>query len=73
MNNESNLLVKVRWLRISVPKVVIRLVHHISRTKKCFSFSFTSFSGHRPAQREQARTGLIGPMQGAIPTQSHNP
>ena len=24
------------------------------------------------AQREWARTGLIGPMQGAIPTQSHN-
>ena len=36
-------------------------------------FCFTSFSGHRPAQREQARTGLIRPMQGAIPTQSHNP
>ena len=34
---------------------------------------FTSFSGHRPAQREWARTRLIGPMQGAIPTQSHNP
>ena len=30
--------------------------------------SFTSFSGHRPAQRERTRTGLIGPMQGAIPT-----
>ena len=36
-------------------------------------FLFTSFSGHRPAQRECARTGLIGPMQGAIPAQSHNP
>ena len=24
------------------------------------------------AQREWAQTGLIGPMQGAIPTQSHN-
>ena len=35
-------------------------------------FFFTSFSGHRPAQREYARTGLIGPMQGASPTQSHN-
>ena len=35
--------------------------------------AFTSFSRHRPAQRDWARTGLIGPMQGAIPTQSHNP
>ena len=34
-------------------------------------YSFTSFSGHRHAQRECARTGLIGPMQGAIPAQSH--
>ena len=48
--------------------------------KKHFLFTFfiyviffTSFSGHRPAQREWARTRLIGPMQGAIPTQSHNP
>ena len=31
----------------------------------------SSFSGHRPALREWARTGLITPMQGAIPTQSH--
>ena len=38
----------------------------------CF-ISFTSFSGHGPAQRERPRTKLIGPMQGAIPTQSHNP
>ena len=30
-------------------------------------FFFTSFSEHRPAQREWARTGLIGLMQGAIP------
>ena len=30
-------------------------------------------SGHRPAQKECARTGLIVPMQGAIPAQSHNP
>ena len=36
-------------------------------------YLFTSFSGHRPAQRECARRGLIGPMQSAIPTQSHNP
>ena len=36
-------------------------------------YLFTSFSGHRPAQRECARKGLIGPMQSAIPTQSHNP
>ena len=36
-------------------------------------FRFTSFSGHRPAQREWAQTGLKGPMQGAILTQSHNP
>ena len=28
-----------------------------------FIYLFTSFSGHRPAQRECARTGLIGPMQ----------
>ena len=34
---------------------------------------FTSFSGHWPAQRECARMGLIGSMQGAIRTQSHNP
>ena len=34
---------------------------------------FTSFSGHRPAQREWARTGLLGPMQSVIPTESHNP
>ena len=32
-----------------------------------FYVFFASFSGHRPAQREYARTGLIGPMQGAIP------
>ena len=38
-----------------------------------FIVFFTSFSGHRPAQREYARTGLIGPMQGTSPTQSHNP
>ena len=37
-----------------------------------FYYFFTSFSGHRPAQREYARTGLRGPMQGASPTQSHN-
>ena len=36
-------------------------------------YLFTSFSGHRPVQRECARKGLIGPMQSAIPTQSHNP
>ena len=35
-------------------------------------FFFTSFSGHRPAQREWVQTRLIGPMGGAIPTQSHN-
>ena len=29
-------------------------------------------SGHRPAQRECARTDS-GPTRGAIPTQSHNP
>ena len=34
-----------------------------------FIYFFTSFSGRRPAQREWARTGLIGPMRGAIPTQ----
>ena len=38
-----------------------------------FIVFFTSFSEHRPAQREYARMGLIGPMQGASPTQSHNP
>jgi len=36
-------------------------------------FVLQVFLGHRPAQREYARTGFIGPMQGAIPTQSHNP
>ena len=36
------------------------------------TFYFTSFTGQRPAQREWTRTGLIGPMWGAIPTQSHN-
>ena len=35
-------------------------------------FFFTSFSGHSPAQREWAWMGLIGPMGGAVPTQSHN-
>ena len=40
--------------------------------KGSFSFSFTSFSGHRVAQRECAQRGS-GPMRGAIPTQSHNP
>ena len=40
---------------------------------KVTEFYFTSFSGHSPVQREWARTGLIGPMRGAIPTQSHNP
>ena len=38
-----------------------------------FFYLFTSFSGHRPAQRECARRGLIGPKQSAIPIQSHNP
>ena len=41
-------------------------------TDPFYCFFFTSFSGHRPAQREYAQTGLIGPMQGASPTQSHN-
>ena len=41
--------------------------------EKWFIYLFTSFSGHRPAQRECARTGLIGLMQGAIPAESHNP
>ena len=45
----------------------------ITRKVSLFIYLFTSFSGHRPAQRECARTGLIGPMQGTIPTQSHNP
>ena len=31
-------------------------------------FTFTSFSEHRPTQREWAGTGLICPMQDAIPT-----
>ena len=48
------------------------LVSHALRSI-LFCFVCTSFSGHRPAQREWARTGLIGPMQGAIPTQSNNP
>ena len=37
-----------------------------------FIYLFTSFSEHRPAQRERARMGLMGPLQGAIPAQSHN-
>ena len=28
---------------------------------------------HRAAEKEWSRRGLIGPMLGAIPTQSHNP
>ena len=44
------------------------LVSHALRSI-LFCFVCTSFSGHRPAQRERARTGLIGP----IPTQSNNP
>ena len=36
-------------------------------------FYFSSFFGHRLAQREWARRGLISPMWGSIPTQSHNP
>ena len=39
------------------------LVSHALRSI-LFCFVCTSFSGHRPAQREWARTGLIGPMQG---------
>ena len=35
-------------------------------------FFFTSFPGHRPAQREWAWTRLKDPMQGAIPSQSRN-
>ena len=31
-------------------------------------FTFTSLSGHRPAQREWTGTGLICPMQDDIPT-----
>ena len=45
----------------------------ISEWSKILVFSFTTFSGHRPVQREWAWTGLIGPMQGAIRTQSYNP
>ena len=45
----------------------------ITRKVSLFIYLFTSFSGHRPAQRECARTRLIGPMQGTIPAQSHNP
>ena len=41
----------------------------ITRKVSLFIYLFTSFSGHRPAQRECARTGLIGPMQGTIPAQ----
>ena len=36
-------------------------------------FYFSSFSGHRLAQREWVRRRLINAMQGSIPTQSHNP
>ena len=35
-------------------------------------YLFTSFSGHRPAQRDVHERDS-GPMRGAIPTQSHNP
>ena len=49
----------------------VSLSHFKSKIKT--TLSFTSFSWHRPAQREWTRTGLIGPMRGAIPTQSHNP
>ena len=38
-----------------------------------YFFFFTSFSGHKPAQTEWARTGLIGPLRGAISTQSLKP
>ena len=51
------------------PSLIDRSYQPISALNICF----TSFSGHGPAQREWARMGLIGPMQGAIPTQSHNP
>ena len=36
-----------------------------------FIYLFTSFSGHRPAQRDVHERDS-GPMRGAIPTQSHN-
>ena len=38
-----------------------------------YFFFFTSFSGHKPAQTEWARTGLIGPLRDAISTQSLKP
>ena len=38
-----------------------------------FIYLFTSFSEHRPSQRECARKGLKGPMQGAIPAHIPHP
>ena len=35
---------------------------------RAFSFNSTSFSGYRPAQREWARTGLIGPIPCKVPS-----
>ena len=37
-----------------------------------FIYLFTSFSGHRPAQRDVHERDS-GPRRGVIPTQSHNP
>ena len=48
--------------------------YFVSTTRQVYNndkwILFTSFSGHRPAQGECALMGLIGPMRGAIPTQS---
>ena len=58
-------------LRVQMRKTLVT-VTCCTAVASVMTFYFTSFTGHRPAQREWAQTGLIGPMRGAIPTQSHN-
>ena len=38
-----------------------------------YAYSMYQLFRHRAAWKEWSRRGLIGPMRGAIPTQSHNP
>ena len=56
--------------------LILSLTKRKGQITKCVNvYLFTSlilFSGHRPAQRECARTGLRSHARGAIPTQSHN-
>ena len=58
-------------LRVLMRKTLVR-VTCCTAVASVMTFYFTSFTGHRPAHREWAWTGLIGPMRGAIPTQSYN-